>query len=134
MDTNITRQSDIKAVSFSGSSRLTIQIKLVVDLIKSSIDKNSPITKEDITSIYIDWRIAAKKGLTKQVISHYESRFNEYHGKYFDHAVWKHTEATREGFTAQWDTQYLARQWFKNNLAAAIIKGKLLVIPIIDIE
>lgn len=135
MNTNIARQSDIKAVSFSGRNNTTPQIKLVIDLIKESIASNNPITKEDIIRIYIDWRLTTRNSiLSLEKFSHTEAKYNEYWKKITDHSVYKYFEVSREEYAKHWGTANLARGWFKNNLASAIIKGKLLVIPIIDIE
>lgn len=135
MNNQLAQQSTIKAVSFAGTTRATPQIRLVIQLIKESVEQQRPITKEDIIRIYIDWRLTTRNStLSLEKFSHTEPKYNEYWKKIMDYSVYKYFEVSREEYAKNYKTANLARAWFKNNLASAIIKGKLLVIPIIDIE
>lgn len=134
MNNELSKQSDIKAVSFKANTRTTPQIQLVIGLIKESIEKSKPITKDDIIDIYIQWRLTTRNKLTLQKLSHTESRYNEYWKKFMDYGVYKLYEVSAEEYAKSYHAGILARQWFKGNLASAIIRGKLLVIPVIEIE
>jgi hypothetical protein len=98
-------------------------VKLVVGLIKECVEQKKPITREDIIKIYTEFYIKTGK------------KFKEY-----EWLGWTNTpqerwfEVDRDRFSKHWKTSNNAKQWFKNNLAAAIIAGKLLVIPVIEIE
>jgi len=126
-NTNLAKNTEIRAVSFSANTRNTPQIQLVIKLIKSSIADSRPITIDDIIATYIAWRLKySGKKLTKEI----------YVGNKGGH--WRenyaHVEVETEEYAKLYGTKLLARQWFKSNLASAIIKGRLLVIPVIDIE
>lgn len=111
---------NIIAASFVAKPRNKPQVQLVIDLIKNKIQANEKIGLEDIIDIYTEWRIKCTRSkLTLQL---------------FVYPTWRLVDHSSEGFKQQPSVKVLAQQWFKNNLAAAIINGKLLVIPVIDIE
>lgn len=127
MDNSLIKQTDIKAVSFSGNTRSTPQIQLVIKLLKYSIEANKPTTMEDIINTYIDWRVAhSRNPLTKDIyIGNKGGHWSENYARVI---------IEREEYAKMHSSKMLARAWFKGNLASAIIRGKLLVIPVIDIE
>jgi hypothetical protein len=106
--------------SFVGSGRNKPQVQLVINLIKRKIKDEQPIQSEDIIDTYTYWRINHSR--SKLTLST------------FIPPSWRIVEYSAEDFKKQHSVKALSLQWFKNNLASAIIDGKLLVIPIIDIE
>lgn len=126
----ITRRSDVKAVSFSANNRITPQIKLVIALIKQSIERNKPISKEDIINTYCDYREMHPYAPHRRLPIFYKEEW-----KYSNNSrIVSYKEISRAEYATTYTARLNAMQWFKGNLAAAIIKGKLLVIPIIEIE
>ncbi len=112
----------LPTVSFINSSdKNTFQIELILRLIMKSINNKKPITVFDIQDIYTDYCIKAKRHRTN-----YANRF--INGKWECYAF-----QTREDWQEYYCTTTRAVVWFKSNLGAAILKGKLIVIPIIEI-
>lgn len=119
-------QRQLLPASFKNNDRSTRQVDLIVQLLADSIRNNKQITIDDIIETFLTW----KKEVGKKLILHewnsgYQER-NEYHYKF--------REVSKEEFAAHWETKQKARNWFKNNLGAAIIRGKILAIPVIDIN
>lgn len=129
MDQSLSKHPEMHAVSFDSGLRVTPAIKMVIALLTKSINDNIAITKKDILSVYMDWRDAQKYSPTK-----YEKRkcigLNRVTNKW----IYEWEEVSRDEYMNQRHIQMSARTWFKSNLAGAIIRGKLLVIPVIDIE
>jgi hypothetical protein len=121
--TDILRQSDLKAASFCNGIKRHNQTFLIVELIKKSIAESRQITIQDIINVYLDNKFPASYS---SAIGWWEDS----NGK------WVHYYCSRETFVRYKNNNHLeekARGWFMQNLGAAIIKGKLLVIPIIEI-
>lgn len=121
MKTTLAKQSDLKPVSFSAfKDNLTEGQKLLLAMLKKHIEEGLPITKQDILDCYV--KSVSNADGTKTIRD-----WNFVHGEfvYFTkEVVYKDTYRART----------YANQWFKNNLAACIIKGKLLVVPVIELE
>lgn len=126
MDNQLNKLSNARAVSFIDKARSTPQETIIIDLIKLSIENNKPITQDEIIEAYVTWKEAKDGILIEKTYLHHNP------GSY--HISWEKKEITRNEFAALWATKIQARTWFKSNLTGAIIKGKLLVIPIIEIE
>lgn len=127
MDQSLSQQN--KAVSFESGLRLTPPIKLVIGLLTNSIHENRAITKNDIVATYMDWRDTQRCYGSK----YYKRRCLGLN-RLTDKWIYEHVEVTRDEYMTLSHIQMNARNWFKSNLAGAIIRGKLLVIPVIDIE
>jgi hypothetical protein len=118
-------QRQLSAASFKNNDRSTKQVDLIVDLLTNSIKENRQITIEDIIETFLVWKEqVGKKLILAQWNSGYQER-NEHHYKY--------KEVSKKEFAQHWETKQKARNWFKTNLGAAIIRGKILAIPVIDI-
>lgn len=111
-----------KPASFIYDGKYRRGVELVTSLIKKSIEENKAIEKEDILDLY--WLFKSHGG-TKAVFIHNYDRAK---------GAWEWIKATRENFGDNYRIRENAPNWFKNNLGSAIIQGKLLVIPIINIE
>lgn len=111
--TDIVKQSDLKPASFQYDYKLTNGQKKLLSLLHEKINSSQVIERDDIVQLYIDamcrnsqkmkWNYELQRKIPKEVTKD---------------TWWIRTEAL---------------SWFKSNLGACIIKGKLLVIPIIDI-
>lgn len=118
MDNELIRQSDIKPVAFNDImvNRPRFSGHYLLKLLKDKMEAGQPITRDDISETYI--KTCSKDGVTIRI------RYNLHFGK---------TNAIQADKSHPIVKQR-ALAWFKLNLGAAIIKGKLLVIPIIEIE
>lgn len=125
MDQSLSKQTNIRSVSFAPDKKVLPQEQLIIKLITYSIDNNAPITKADIINAYAEYVLMRDRKLIKKIFV----RFTEHY-----HSVYTTIEVNKEEFAKLYRTKIAARTWFKSNLAGAIIKGRLLVIPIIDIE
>lgn len=109
--------SEVRPVSFSGKEKeLSVGQQLLLELLKQRIIECSPITISDIVDVY--FKTVSKDGDTVRV------RGNLSYTSFYCHKVDKNNQTARSR----------AVQWFKQNLGACIIKGKLLVVPIIDMD
>jgi hypothetical protein len=125
---SISRSTPLSAVSFETKNRVTPQINLVVGLIKKCVAEQRPITTNDIINIYVEWRQKHRWDNKFYTKTWQGWSGPTYVGKYH------YTQITADEYKNEEDARHLSRIWFKNNLAAAVIKGKLLVLPIIDLD
>lgn len=120
---DIVKQSGLKAASFCNGIKRYQQTFLIVELIKKSISESRQITIEDIVSVYLD----------KKFPTPYSSAIGWWEDS---NGKWIHYYCSRETYIKYKMNNHLedkAKNWFMSNLGAAIIKGKLLVIPIIEL-
>lgn len=114
---DIVRQSEFKPLSISRESgKSTLQVTLIVGMIKMCINDNKPLSIDDILDCYISYQHKCDRYRTFSIF-----RFQR----------WE--KLSEEDFRKEYQTISKAKAWFKNNLGSAIIQGKLLVIPIIEI-
>jgi len=115
-------KNNINAASFySKEDGLTDGQRYLLNLLTKRIKENVPITREDITDCY--FHSCSKDGKTIRVR---EFNYSAYGGNTF--------KGVRYLTNQDKYIQQKALVWFKQNLGTCIIKGKLLVIPVIDIE
>lgn len=101
----------IQPSSFDATDRkLTTGQKMLIELLSQKIKDKQPIKQRDIVDLY--FKIFSKDGVWITVYF------------YFKHDVDKNNYYAKAK----------ALSWFKSNLGSCIIKGKLLAIPIIEIE
>ena len=105
------------AVSFiDGRSRKGAEsVQLVIELLCKSVIEGIAITREDIKELYWIYRSKGKDSAR------------------FEVSWFKYEEVSKGAFMADWRTERNALGWFKNNLANAILQGKILILPIINI-
>ncbi len=116
----IVKLSDLKPVSFIAHKeeiKLTSGQALLLKLMKDKLSAGEAITIDDIKSCYYE-------------------HFNR--DGYLNHYNFFTTErmikiSKEEFINERYWSRSTSMQWFKSNLGACIIKGKLLVIPIIEI-
>lgn len=97
--------------------RLTVGQKKLLALMQNKISSNTPITLEDIKDTYYD---AVNR--------------NGYMNWHVWETGYRQRQISKEQFKLNCWSKEKSIQWFKSNLGACILKGKLLVIPIIEIE
>lgn len=121
MDDNLQIQkgSNLEVASFVDfNNKLTDGQKWLLELLSTRIKEKQPITKEDIIEVY--FKTCAKNGTI---------RYREGLTSRLDWRQVNCMQLTKEDKFAE----KLAVMWFQNNLGRCITKGKLLVIPIIEI-
>lgn len=128
MTVALIKPSNIQPASFlrsvSAKKRYDLQTNLVIKLLQKSIEAKSPVTLNDIIDCYLDF--VFRNGSSVERSSYRVTNWQERDRRqYF----------TREELKAKkWYIEDESLNWFKKNLGAAIIKGKILAIPIIEIE
>lgn len=122
MDSNIQRKIDVSPASFIGIERTSWNTKCILNLLNTHIKENKVITKTDICKCYVT---CIFKGCPL-----YEKREYDYTLKMYKTKIY-----TYENYLNYINRPYFnnsALQWFKTNLGSAIMKGKILAIPVID--
>lgn len=118
MECALQKQSDLKPAPFDSSfSRLTHGQKLLLDLIMKHIESNTPITRDDIGEVY---------GQAMGVKELHDYGRDE-------NGQWGYRRMQIDVRQDKYRKKWRSLQWFKNNIGACILKGKLIVIPAIEL-
>ena len=125
--TTIIKDSHLQVASFVPPNRIYSQTRVIIQMLIDSVKNGKPITKEDITNAYIDWKVSEGKKLIDKVYNGWEWKEKGFNYQY------SYIEVSKEKYATLYETPGNARNWFKSNLGAAIISGKILAIPIIEI-
>lgn len=116
--------SNITPASFiTNNKEDSLQIKLILHLLKNSIKNGIPITLEDIRNTHAEYAM-----LSRRNGSGWNWFINEKGEK-----IWRQAKS-KEEWVNSYSTSRLSILWFKNNLGAAILKGRILAIPVIEIN
>lgn len=102
-------------------TRASATAELIIALIERSVREQLAITRDDIYILYWLYKTENEtKSLppTREFVS----------GK-----GWSDINFDKEAFINHWRFQRNSISWFKNGLSSAILEGKLLVLPIIEI-
>lgn len=123
-----------EVVSFEAQKpKITSSNKHILNLLKISLETKRVICREDIYNVYIDWRFG--KGA---LVPFWQSEFKWVYVDYLQRQEWrdqgKKVYLPRMEWIEKRNYKACAIAWFKNNLGAVILKGKLIVLPIIEIE
>ncbi len=125
MNNQIVKKSNLTPASFNvGKDTLTPAQTALLKLMQEKIEAKIPIDSEDIVNIYI-------KEIKKK------ETYRQYKYLYFDNkygSIYSQTEYEIRTYRDDWDIKVISRQWFKLNIGSVIIKGRLLVVPIIEID
>lgn len=122
MQCAIQKQSDLKPAPFDSSfSRLTKGQTLLLNMIRKHIDENKPITREDIAECY-------GEAMGTKELMEYEGHYDE-NGKWQSRFYRAMVDVSKDEHRKKWRSL----QWFKLNIGACIMKGKLIVLPVIEI-
>lgn len=119
MNMQLEKVNNLTPASFGrGGDRTYLQTKYIVALLAAAIKESRVITRDDIINCYIDYKLNGRESFSIREWNYQLQRevLNEYNRNTFMKRLWKPT----------------AIQWFKNNLGAAIIKGRILAIPVIE--
>jgi len=102
------------------NDRFYLQAKYIIQLLNDSANNGTIINRNDITNCFVDFKFHEKEILVVEE--------NDY---WLNKRVRK--EYNRTDFLNRYDTKLNSLQWFKSNLGSAILKGKILAIPVIEI-
>jgi len=89
-------------------------------MLTTHLKENKPIMKDDIVSCYIESIHPNKVRNTTEW--YWCKEENMTRGRFVE----------KQLTVNDWETRSLAMLWFKTNLGSCILKGKLLVIPVIN--
>lgn len=120
---NIIAQSELRPASFCNGIQRESQTNLIVDLIVNCIKENRIITLDDILNCW--FRADKRQSINGWGIDKNGDKKYTFYYPYEREEILKYCRPQAET---------RAKQWFMNNLGAAIIKGKLLVIPVISLS
>lgn len=131
--TELIKENHTEIVSFdSYKPKLTDANKLILKFLKDAYENKTIISKDDICELYIKWKFQ-----NPNKIPHYKDNWGNYWSEYHKSHIRSNkrilTYITKEVWLNKWGNKTKCVQWFKNNLGAVILKGKLVVLPIIEI-
>lgn len=106
------------------NSRHEYAVNSVVKLLHDKIQKSEPVTLEDIKDLYLNYIFRGEVKTVYRKALDWMSFIPERTG-IVDRQIMKEKH--------DWYLEYMGIDFFKKNLGSAIMKGKLLVIPIIEI-
>ena len=101
--------------------RSKLQTTCIVNLLKTGINDCRVISRSDIVDCYVDYKFHNIEVLEMREWDCWQKKevLNRY---------------TRETFRKQKCYEPTVIAWFKNNLGSAILKGRILAIPVIELE
>lgn len=123
----VAKVCELKPVSFEKAKELTKGQKMLVELLIKKATANELLTRVDIVNLYLNVEPRIYYRYIRREVRPY-SMNSAFAGQFYDHDIYEKEPMTIEHY----DTKKKAYQWFKNNLATCIIKGKILAIPIIE--
>lgn len=117
---DLTTKSNNLPVSFQSSptDRSAFQTSIILAVLNRAIKTSTPVSKNDIISAYKTAKFKGKPYLV--VCTKWDKNAQR----------WIYEKQSINEYSVWYND---ALQWFKSNLGAAIIKGKVLAIPVIEI-
>lgn len=118
----ILKTADYPVANFAATTpKCSYQVELIVKLLIASVQDKKPITISDIQDIYAQYAMKA-------------SRHNTHWRVFYDKDGKRQCEylKTLQEWREYYATASKARGWFKANLGAAILSGRILAIPVIE--
>lgn len=119
----LAKSNQLNAASFDSMKRGWLAVDMIINLLKTAIKEERKVTIDDIVNAYADYRIKRNLGLLAWVRSGTGT-----HGRFLNKA-----KMEKEKWVESIYNKRDARTWFMKGLGAAIIEGKILAVPIIDI-
>lgn len=113
----------LKPVSFAVAVKREDQICIIVNLLKKCVLEDTKISIEEIIEAWSEWTF--RNG--RVIFGYYYDENNQWINSHNMHKE-RFLKYCRDA------AERRAKDWFMRNFYAAVIKGKLLVIPIIEIE
>ena len=121
--------NNLSVVSFAESKpKLTSANKLILALLKEACENKSVITRDNIFNLYWIWKFGDVEKIKK---TSREGTYSRLLDKWT--YAWIETEYTKKQYFNLYTIKPQALEWFKKNLGAVILKGRLVVLPVIDI-
>lgn len=117
---------DLIPVPFeTNKPRMTERQLALLALLNKGITEKRPITREEIIEFYIEWSYPTREiweSFLEPIIG--ENGITGYN--------WRRRKVSLDRDRHRSIINPAAIQWFKSNLGACILKGKLLAIPVIE--
>jgi hypothetical protein len=124
MSTEIEKLCDLTPVPFATAKpRMTERQVALLALLNKGITEKRPVTREEIINFYVEWSYPDGQIWENYVES---NPTGGYH--------YKRRKVPLDLYRHRYTINPAAIQWFKSNLGACILKGKLLAIPVIEID
>ncbi len=121
---NIQKESDFKPLIIQASGRKPAQSHiLLINFLKKCAIENKVVDRDSIIELYIYSKYGKAKFISIQESPVY-SRWHDNADKML----------TRNQFKQERLVTSRAMSWFKSSIGACVITGKLIVLPVIDIE
>lgn len=115
----LVKYSELKPASFQNrTDRTLLQTELIIQLLTNAINEGKVIDKHDIIDCYVKWVFREGRVVTIQKMQDWK---------------WVDLIVDEEDFKKEYYTPSKDLNWFKSNLGAAILKGRILAIPVIKI-
>lgn len=117
----IIKTSSLQPASFENNKPLSYGQKNLLKLLTDKINNKEVVTKEDIVECY--W----------EAVCDNDGKIIRWEDRYVGLPDQKWKQIPIEYNKNSYKIKSAAMQWFKTNLGNCILKGKLLVIPVIEI-
>ncbi len=128
----ITKECNLKSVSFENARGLTTGQKAIVKLLIDKARDQDILTKIDIAELYTTLEPRHHYKFIQYEMVDYHPLDARYGKEKYRSPKHEKITLTKDNINNYYGTMARAMQWFKNNLATCIIKGKILAIPIIE--
>ncbi len=120
----LVKLGDIKWMKFDEQPKEdTVSVRLIIKLLTDCINEGRQVTIDDIRGIHADYSM--QRGMHRA--GWVWDKKEDPNGK------WVRAK-TKQEWLDNYSSHYRAIPWFKTNLGNAILKGRLLVIPVINID
>jgi hypothetical protein len=127
MENQLEKQSNLVPASFDRPTvKMTTGQTALLNLLKSKAESKEMISRKDIISFYIEH---VKGG---DIYKSYGSK--PHPNPEYTYRVVDWDNFTLKRWSDQRNISSQALQWFRQNLGSCILKGKLLAIPVIEID
>lgn len=115
------KQKFLPMVLETTRNTLTPSQQAIMELLTKSINEKRPVSREAIVDAYTTTLHPSGETTIRYETYNWEQRKYE-------------KVAKKVVVKEDWRTAQKAISWFKNNLATCIIKGRILILPVIEIE
>lgn len=128
METTPQKSNTTTAVSFDNKSNLTDAQTQLLELLEQSILTNTVIN----TNVMLDFYLSNIKGGETYILQgSYFRELDPVSNRYVN--KWRYFDEPKvQKWRDEYNIKMQARQWFKTNLGAVILKGKVLILPVIE--
>lgn len=122
----LAQQTDLKPIPIgSNGIKLTQNQSNLLTFLKSRIVHNKPITRKCILNFYISY-VKGSEFYASPIYDYVERNGEK---------IWAWTGKNKDArWRDEWNIENQAITWFSSNLGKCILKGKIIALPVIEIE